>query len=331
MPKKQKNKSPKKKSSPKKKKSRSSDSAEFIQTVDKTVSKSKISRMKRKQEPVPLLTVLEGPSIGQHLIISDENKEFLVGRTKKAGLVLEDDSVSRNHAMIKPVTGRTGKITLKIEDLESTNGTFLNGKKITKGKASYGDRIYFGEVLVRFDLMDPLDAEFQSILAEQAAKSRFDPLTGLLSKRFFMEEMPGMVSYYTRKGIDMALLMTDIDHFKKINDTYGHQQGDSILILVSEQILKAVRNHDPVVRYGGEEILVLLRSKYKSARRIAERIRKTVAEADYSSVNPELKVTISVGGALAKSDDSLETLIERADQALYDAKKMGRNMVVWSD
>ncbi len=300
------------------------------ETLEKTKSQTKLGQLRDRGKPVPVLTVVEGPEIGRYLLLDPEAKEIIIGRAGDADLILNDESVSRFHAKLELDMSESGVVFLKLKDLNSTNGTFLNGEKISVCKVGDGDKIYFGDILTRFDLLDPFDADFQKKLAERAASARYDPLTGMLSKRFFLEEMPGLVSYYANKELHLTMLMADIDYFKKINDTFGHQSGDITLKIVTEQIRSVIREEDPLVRYGGEEIAILLKSGPEQARHIAERIRIAVTEGPYSDIDSKLKVTVSIGGALLKKSDTLETLLERADKALYQAKENGRNRVEWN-
>ena len=158
-----------------------------------------------------------------------------------------------------------------------------------------------------------------------------DPLTGLANRRHFRTVLDRAIDVVARSGEPALLLMIDIDHFKKVNDTYGHLAGDSVLQAVAHCLAHCVRPMDTVARYGGEEFAVVLPNCHTSfGATIAERIRQTV-EALAISIGPgsSLKVTVSIGGAYApewvRSTAALWT--ERADVQLYRAKAEGRNRV----
>jgi diguanylate cyclase (GGDEF)-like protein len=160
-----------------------------------------------------------------------------------------------------------------------------------------------------------------------------DGLTGLFNHRLFQEKLSEELRRLNRFSDPVSLLLTDIDYFKKINDTYGHPVGDVVLKDVSGIIRAAIRNIDIPARYGGEEFAVILPgAEGEGARNIAERLRKAVMGKTFSSDGKSFGVTVSIGIATSPSDaKSKEELIEKADQALYHAKHSGRNQsVLWS-
>ena len=164
---------------------------------------------------------------------------------------------------------------------------------------------------------------------EQAAKT--DLLTGVHNRRWMNEMFPRQISRSERASQPLALVMADIDHFKRLNDTYGHATGDVVLKAVARRLSDTLRPTDFLVRYGGEEFVALLQGATADTARIAaERVRRAIEQEEYPSVNAAaaLRVTISLGIAILQAGDSLERLIERADIALYQAKAGGRNQVV---
>lgn len=166
-----------------------------------------------------------------------------------------------------------------------------------------------------------------SVLEDEKAhledEASTDPLTQALNRRSFLR----LLSQAAASSQPFSLVMFDIDHFKSINDTYGHDIGDAVLREISQLVRDNVRENDTLARWGGEEFMVLsTRSDIKRAKRVAERLRKAVAEFSFTGVPRQ--ITSSFGVALHATDESGEDLVKRADEALYEAKETGRNKVV---
>ena len=154
-----------------------------------------------------------------------------------------------------------------------------------------------------------------------------DPLTGLTNRRQLKEMLALEMSKARRHARPLSALMTDIDHFKSINDTYGHDVGDRVLIQVAQILRSTCRKEDIIARYGGEEFIAILPdSPAASAVECAERIRKAIQETAYPGVDRQ--VTASFGATLFLATDTEDSFIKRADTALYEAKNSGRNRVV---
>jgi diguanylate cyclase (GGDEF)-like protein len=160
--------------------------------------------------------------------------------------------------------------------------------------------------------------------------STLDPLTGLKNRRYFANIFSNECARNHRRRETMTLLFLDIDHFKRINDAHGHHFGDLALHAIGASFQKQCRPYDTVVRWGGEEFVILLRATDENGAYLcAERIRRAV-QNDLGHVLP-FSMTISIGLAQYLDNDTLEKLVHRADRALYQAKQTGRNrVVVWS-
>ena len=154
-----------------------------------------------------------------------------------------------------------------------------------------------------------------------------DALTGLLNRRAFLPLAKDALGDFRRVQRPLSVLMIDIDHFKRVNDRYGHPAGDVVIRKVGTIINDTIRTTDKVARFGGEEFVVLLNDNNAAgAAIIAERIRQTVASTVFEADNDRLLATISIGIAEAeKFDTDIDRIIERADRALYEAKSRGRN------
>lgn len=165
---------------------------------------------------------------------------------------------------------------------------------------------------------------------EMEKKAITDGLTGLYNHRWFQQQLSHEIERAGRLGNRVALALADLDHFKRINDTFGHPMGDEVLKAVADVMKNSIRKVDNAARYGGEEIvLILVGSDNRGARELAERIRKKVAKLLFHAEGREFEVTLSVGVAVYPDDaDEKDKLIECADQSLYRAKQAGRNRVV---
>ncbi|HWB49643.1 MAG TPA: PleD family two-component system response regulator [Stellaceae bacterium] len=159
-----------------------------------------------------------------------------------------------------------------------------------------------------------------------------DELTGLYNRRYVVAHLEELVTRVNAEGItDTSLMMFDIDHFKSVNDQYGHPGGDDALRQIADRALRGVRSIDLVARLGGEEFVVVMpETRLDAAVTVAERLRRSVANEPFliHTVGERRPITISVGVATARSGDSVDTLLQRADDALYQAKNTGRNQVV---
>lgn len=156
-----------------------------------------------------------------------------------------------------------------------------------------------------------------------------DALTGAYNRRYLYEELTAMINQKGKESLKGSILMMDIDHFKHINDSFGHSVGDEALIAFSNAVKQTLREGDVLVRYGGEEfVAILLNAGYTEAIKVAERVRVAVGEIEHQL---GFKTTASIGVAVTKKDDTLDTVLIRADGYLYQAKENGRNRVVSHD
>jgi diguanylate cyclase (GGDEF)-like protein len=270
----------------------------------------------------PVLTVLTGGASGQLFKVS--KGDAVIGRAPNAEVRVEDDGISRAHARLRAETHKAW-----IEDMGSRNGTFVNGNKITgPTELREGDKIQVGRgTIIRFGFQDDLDESFHENLLSSALR---DGLTKLFNKRYLLDRLDAELKFAQRHKTAVSLLLLDLDHFKKVNDTLGHLAGDAVLASIAAALGKAVRNEDVVARYGGEEMAIILRAiSIDSAAHMAERMRRVVETTAVPFDGKELRVTVSIGVAEYPTTPArtIDELIEAADKALYRAKNSGRNRV----
>lgn len=171
--------------------------------------------------------------------------------------------------------------------------------------------------------LEQLDAELRHKVAT-------DALTGVASHGQCLSSLRRSISIAQRNATPLCVSMVDLDKFKRVNDTYGHQVGDDVLTDVAGRMQGAVRNFDTVGRYGGEEFLIVMdNADLETAHEIAERVRYRVASSPIRTRSAEVKMTVSQGLAELKPEDDIDSLIKRADEALYKAKHRGRNQVIY--
>ena len=155
-----------------------------------------------------------------------------------------------------------------------------------------------------------------------------DPLTGLLTRKSFTDEVVRIESSYVRINTQYAVVFFDLDHFKKINDTYGHECGDVVLSTFGKILNKSIRDHDIVGRYGGEEFVAIIHFNLnRELLQFLKRIKTIVTEKSFLYKGQKIKVTFSAGVALRGSYDSYENTLQKADMLLYQAKENGRNKI----
>ncbi len=293
----------------------------------KTLETTRIVRERR-----PALVFLRGELLA--IPIPLERDEVILGRALEADVRVNDARASRLHARI--TTERdpaNGEARYRITDLGSTNGTTVNGQPVEEALLQDGDKLVIGEHLMRFDLLDEIDREFQRQIHRLLVH---DELTGLLTSKSFFSELRREAARAEFESRPFCVLMMDIDHFKAVNDTYGHMTGSQTLEEVGACITRALRAGDVAARFGGEEFAAfMLDADLAQGLVAAERVRAAVEQHPFTltrhNSSGELRthhITISIGVAAFPEDarDPIE-LIEQADTALYRAKRSGRNRV----
>jgi diguanylate cyclase (GGDEF)-like protein len=294
---------------------------DFEETRVANVGELKKEATTRAQRDRAYLIVLAGTNVGEMFKLDDN--ESVIGRSTGVTIRLTDDGISRRHAR---VVQEGGEVT--IEDLKSANGTLVNGSTIERHVLRDGDKIRLGSTtILKFTYHDHLDESFQQQMYDAALR---DGLTRAFNKKYFLDRLDTEIAYARRHKAHLSLHMFDVDHFKKVNDTYGHLAGDYVLTKLSKIAVAALRTEDVFARYGGEEFGVICRAvPLGNAGVLGERLRSRVEASVFEFDGKRIPITISVGVA-AHPDLPVETsaqLIAAADEALYEAKNGGRNMV----
>jgi diguanylate cyclase (GGDEF)-like protein len=268
-----------------------------------------------------VLLRMDGVQAGQ--IVGVERFPFTVGRHPTNELRVDDDSISRSHARIM----RSGDDFI-VEDMGSRNGTFVAGKRVTRAKLEHDNWLQLGpRVSFRFSLTD---AREERLLRKLYESSTRDALTGAYNRLHFEERLRAEVAYSIRHRTSLSLVLIDLDHFKRVNDTFGHPAGDLVLRRAAEACSRALRTEDVFARFGGEEFAVVLRGVGLSgAARLAERLRQAVEREIIEYEDRHIPVTLSGGCASLECCPmpSADELVSLADRRLYLSKQGGRNRV----
>lgn len=250
--------------------------------------------------------------------------EISAGRNPDNTIPLEFNGISRYH--FKILSGESNSHIIK--DAGSRNGTFVNNKKIeTEHTLQKGDMIKLGNIALKYlPKGDPERLTYDKLQHE----ANTDKHTGCYNKGYFNNALDLEVKKSKVTGNPLSLIIFDLDHFKKLNDGYGHDAGDFVLKEMSDVIRKhGVRDMDIFARYGGEEFVILLpKTNLKQAFEIAERLRKLVESHQFIYEEKRLPVTASIGVADYRQGVTTGTdLFKRADEAVYKSKQGGRNQV----
>ncbi len=306
-------------------------------SVEKDSTVITIISKPQTQEPAKeaCLVVINGLDLGRKYALNQSS--ILIGRSSKTDIQIDQDSISRNHAMLLNDGSR-----YLARDLGSTNGTYVNDQQITEHALIDGDQIRVGRTIFKFLMGSNIESAYHEEIYRLTTQ---DSLTQIYNKRYFLENLEREMSRSLRYGRELALAIFDIDYFKKINDTYGHLTGDFVLKQLATRIARQIRRDDVFARYGGEEFIILLPELDKvRAARMAEKIRRLVAAEPFHFDKATIPVTISIGvaslqehvarlgteeAAREEAEPNTMGLIKLADDRLLEAKRTGRNCVVY--
>ena len=268
----------------------------------------------------PTLVIISGDRIGSHYALHPGS--LRVGRAEACDITVVDHAASRLHCQFETRPDQT-----RVRDLGSTNGTRVNEQRVDLRVLEDGDIIGVGSTLLKYLAGSNREAAY---FEEVHRLMMTDPLTGAMNRRSFDADLARCWYDARRYDRPFSLLLLDIDHFKRVNDTYGHQAGDRVLARLGALVADMKRFSDRFCRYGGEEFALLLpQTSLSNAVILAERIRARVEATRFEHEERAIPVTISIGAAeVAEPLDSHEDLVKLADERLYEAKRGGRNRTV---
>lgn len=283
-----------------------------------TVARARVGGDTLPAQPEWALVAYAGAALGR--VFPLQMGDVLVGRAPESGITILDGEVSRHHAQIQVAPGR-----VQVVDLGSTNGTLVNGEPI-RGPVELhaGDRLGIGDHVLKLVFLDPLERAFHETLLDLSTK---DPLTGLANRGSTLAEYQHRFGLSLRYNRPLSVVVCDLDHFKRVNDTHGHGAGDFVLHTFGERLMANLREADLAGRIGGEEFLMVLpETDLAGARPFAERLRSAIAGTPMVLPSGLITITCSLGIAERTSTD-LEAgqLLARADAAQYRAKALGRD------
>ena len=269
------------------------------------------------------LIVISGGDIGHQNRI--KINQTMIGRSINADIQVNDDSVSRDHAFI--IKDKKG---YRVLDNESKNGCFVNDIRVDDHYLQDGDQLRIGNTIFKFLSRNNIEQAYHEELFRLA---KIDGLTSIFNYKYFSDSLENELERAQRYNRELSLLMIDIDHFKRVNDTFGHRAGDHILKYLARIFVSRSRRVDYVCRYGGEEFAIILPEvDAMGAHKFASMLKKTVASHIFAFENDEIPITISIGVAdIMEGIQSTDDLVEMADRRLYLAKERGRNRVVSTD
>jgi diguanylate cyclase (GGDEF)-like protein len=267
------------------------------------------------------LVVIYAPSskqLGKRFSLVDG--EVSIGRGVDNTVILNSDSISRRHAGIEIRAGGYFLI-----DRHSTNGTYVNDELVQECQLRRGDQIKIGDTILKFLSGADLESQYHETIYRMTI---MDGLTGIHNKRYLVEQLDRELSRATRHGRPLSMVICDIDHFKLVNDEFGHLAGDYVLKEVAQLAKSRIRPDDVIARYGGEELAIILpETDLTGGVRIADQLRKMIDDETFVFEDEYIDVTISCGVAQLQPGWRAYEFVRAADMQLYEAKRAGRNCV----
>ncbi|HET8939786.1 MAG TPA: GGDEF domain-containing protein [Polyangiales bacterium] len=282
-----------------------------------------LEELKVQRKGDDCLVVIYAPvasDLGRRHVLDQE--VVTIGRDRENDIVLDSDSVSRRHARIEHRDGR-----IYLTDLDSTNGTYVNddNEPVRDSQLRRGDQVKIGDTIFKYLSGSDVETQYHETIFNMTIT---DGLTDVGNKKRLDQLVQKEIPRALRHNRELALLMVDIDHFKDVNDTYGHLAGDSVLRDLAGILAKRLRPDDELGRYGGEEFAAILpETSLGGALKIAEDLRGLVEQHRFIVEGEQIRVTVSIGAAALKQGMDAKAFFRAADEMLYKAKNSGRNKV----
>jgi diguanylate cyclase (GGDEF)-like protein len=272
---------------------------------------------------IECLVVIHTPvhaQLGRRYVLDRDS--LTIGRGISNDIVLPSDCVSRQHVRIE----RRANVIYSV-DLASTNGTYINDgpKPVNEHRLTPGDQVKVGDTILKFLSGSDVEAQYHEVIFSMTIT---DGLTNLFNRKQLDAALDEELTRAQRHVRPLSVLMFDIDHFKRINDTYGHPAGDSVLRGLAALLQKRVRPNDKLGRYGGEEFCAILpETTLQSAAKMANELRELIAGYSFTADQHHIKATVSIGVGALEPGMMAADVYKAADAKLYEAKRTGRNKV----
>jgi len=276
-----------------------------------------------RRRSVPTLRVIAGPDLLRFVTLSP-NRQLRIGREPSTDLPLSDPTVSKQHARV--VVDAKGDAT--VFDLQSTNGTAVNNRRIRRAPLRAGDHLEVGDVSLRLDLLTQDELNHLARVSEHLEAPGREPHTGLLLRTYVDADLTTLADQCVRASVSFSCLAVSIDRVDEVRDLHGSGTIHEVKVSTARQLMLGVRDDDPCMRWDDATVLVFLPgSSETSAAEVAERLRRQIAGHDWARTAPHLLVTVSIGVAARRAGESLSTWVERASEGARVAAASGRNRV----
>lgn len=299
--------------------------------ADKTIqiSRSTVAeQMRQIARRKACFIIISGIDMGS--IIHIDRPKIILGRDSECNGVLRDDGISRFHAEVV----RHGQESVTIRDLGSTNGTFVGGRRIKEAVLKKGGKVLLGRrTILKYEIHDRFEETYQKQIYASCTR---DGLTGVYNRRYFNQRIVCDLSFARRHRLWFTLMIYDFDHFKNINDTFGHRTGDQVLISVTGSVASMIRAEDMIARYGGEEFAIIAPgTDREGGLALGQRVLRQVGKQTITAMdgsNKTISVTVSIGIISIAPGIAMDPamVISATDKNLYKAKRGGRNRIVGS-